>query len=451
MHEDLQAGIADLTETVANLPSLEAIRAELLTGPATSPEARDQALADLREALAGWFTAVDYGIESEGCDNARAVWVLNVRAAQRRYDRIVVHALAREVTSTDVDDLEQHRKELGADEGWLVAPRRVSPAARTRAAEAGVDCLSCYTLDELVDEEADFTSYLTWLQEEVRRRAIDSHFVQLACYKEEVDAADKAVCQRVWLRRGRRRGLHRSLGHRPQQGASVRARRVRHRQDVANPALRMAAGGAVPRGKTPWPTTPAPSARHPAAGLRQSCHIESLFSEFFFRKHEIQIPGYRAFEQLNRMGRLLLIFDGFDEMAARVDRQEMVNNFWELARVVTPVAKVLLTCRTEHFPEAREGRDLLGAKLRASTQALTGTPPQFEVVELRPMGPGQIEEMLTHITNRATVGIVLGNPALMDLMSRPVMSELVLDALLTSSAAPPWIWPASICTQCGGR
>jgi hypothetical protein len=34
--------------------------------------------------------------------------------------------------------------------------------------------------------------------------------------------------------------------------------------------------------------------------------VESLFSEFFFRKHEIPLPGYSAFEQLNRMGKLLL-------------------------------------------------------------------------------------------------------------------------------------------------
>jgi predicted NACHT family NTPase len=41
------------------------------------------------------------------------------------------------------------------------------------------------------------------------------------------------------------------------------------------------------------------------------------------------------------MGKLLLIFDGFDEMAAKVDRQQMINNFWELAKVVVPGAKVI--------------------------------------------------------------------------------------------------------------
>ena len=45
------------------------------------------------------------------------------------------------------------------------------------------------------------------------------------------------------------------------------------------------------------------------------------------------------------MGKLFLIFDGFDEMGAQVDRQTMINNFWELARAVVAGSKVMLTCR----------------------------------------------------------------------------------------------------------
>jgi predicted NACHT family NTPase len=67
------------------------------------------------------------------------------------------------------------------------------------------------------------------------------------------------------------------------------------------------------------------------------------------------------------MGKLLLIFDGFDEMAARVDRPEMVNHFWELTKIAVPDSKAILTCRTEHFPEVKEGRSLLNVELKAST------------------------------------------------------------------------------------
>ena len=103
--------------------------------------------------------------------------------------------------------------------------------------------------------------------------------------------------------------------------------------------------------------------------------VENVMAGFFYSQHEISLNS-SVFEQLNRMGKLLLIFDGFDEMAARVDKQQMVNNFWELAKVVVPGAKVILTCRTEHFPEAKQGRSLLNAELRASVANLTAESPQ---------------------------------------------------------------------------
>lgn len=137
------------------------------------------------------------------------------------------------------------------------------------------------------------------------------------------------------------------------------------------------------------------------------------------------------------MGKLLLIFDGFDEMAAKVDRQQMINNFWELAKVVVPGAKVILTCRTEHFPEAKEGRALLNAELQASTKQLTGETPQFEVLELEKFNDDQIRLVLSHQTEAATVEQVMGNPQLLDLARRPVMTELILEALPDIEAGKP--------------
>ena len=137
------------------------------------------------------------------------------------------------------------------------------------------------------------------------------------------------------------------------------------------------------------------------------------------------------------MGKLLLIFDGFDEMAARVDKQQMINNFWELAKVVVPGSKVILTCRTEHFPEAREGRSLLNAELQASTKGLTGETPQFEVLELEKFEDEQIRSVLLLQSSAATVEQVMGNAQLLDLARRPVMTELILEALPDIEAGKP--------------
>jgi WD40 repeat protein len=137
------------------------------------------------------------------------------------------------------------------------------------------------------------------------------------------------------------------------------------------------------------------------------------------------------------MGKLLLIFDGFDEMADRVDRQKMIDNFWTLAQVVVPGAKAILTCRTEHFPEATEGRALLRAELQASTAALTGRPPQFEVLELEKFGDPQIREVLSKRAAPQTVERVMGDATLLDLARRPVMTELILEALPEIEAGKP--------------
>jgi predicted NACHT family NTPase len=176
----------------------------------------------------------------------------------------------------------------------------------------------------------------------------------------------------------------------------------------------------------------------PLRDYAKAVSIESLFSEFFFRKHQIGLPGYSVFEQLNRMGKLLLIFDGFDEMAARVDRQAMINNFWELAKVVgTPGTKAILTCRTEHFPEALEGRSILNAELKASTSNLTGESPQFEVLELEKFDDQQIKQVLNFKAKPETVDIIINNEKLLDLARRPVMIDLIMEALPDIEAGKP--------------
>ena len=126
--------------------------------------------------------------------------------------------------------------------------------------------------------------------------------------------------------------------------------------------------------------------------------VGNVIAGFFFNKHNIRLTR-EVFDCFNCMGKLLLIFDGFDEMADKVDRQKMINNFWELARVVTPGSKAILTCRTEHFPEAKQGRSLLNAELKASTAALTGGPPQFEVLDLEKFSEAQIRQVLSYKTS----------------------------------------------------
>ena len=398
--------------------------------------------APLAQQLQDWFEVLGYGFEKghEVWSTSYFEFIITIPVRRKRYDRIVVRGIAGEADLADVQALAQVVNIQKADEGWLVSNRRVSPAARSAISKnADYEALSCYTFDELLDEDANFDNYITWLEAEIHAKQIETRYVPLACTKAEVDPTTKQkigtsryaeeegwieVYVDQWLDDPAKEHLS-VLG----EFGSGKTWFSLHYAWLALEKYKQAKQRGTERPRLPLII--------PLRDYAKSVNAESLFSEFFFRKHEIPLPGYSVFEQLNRMGKLLLIFDGFDEMAARVDRQATINNFWELAKVVVPGSKAILTCRTEHFPEAQESRRLLNAELRASTQELTGETPQFEVLELEKFSDRQIQKVLTNQTDDKTISKVMENPQLLDLARRPVLTEMIIEALPDIEAGKP--------------
>jgi WD40 repeat protein len=171
--------------------------------------------------------------------------------------------------------------------------------------------------------------------------------------------------------------------------------------------------------------------------------VENVLAGFFYTQHNIRLNS-EVFDRLNRMGKLLLIFDGFDEMADKIDTQKMTDNFWELAKVVTTNAKVILTCRTEHFPTAQDERENMSGERTHSLRLRSGNAntqvavaPKFETLELLKFDDEQIREVLSRRTNLATVELVMANSQLLDLLRRAVMAEFILEALPEIEAGKP--------------
>jgi hypothetical protein len=375
-----------------------------------------------------WFQAVGYRIERKVFDDGDGfAWVVLVPARRNRFDRVLVLGVGGELQGSHVTRAADLMQREGAVEAWAIAPRRVSKAARTTAA----DVVVCYTFDELIDQDADFEPYITWLEEQIRDLRIEERYVPLSCRKDEYDPSfARKVGESVyeWREGGLDAYVDRWLEDPAKEHLSILGEfgtgkswfALEYAWKTAK-LWREAKERGAPRPRLPLLV--------PLRDYAKAVNVQSLFSEFFFRKHEILPGGYSVFQQLNRMGRLLLIFDGFDEMAARVDRQAMVSNFWELATVVQPGAKVLLSCRTEHFPSAREGLDLLSAKIREAAATLVREAPRFEVVDLLPFDDEQVSLVLGKLTDHATVALITGDETLLDLMRRPVMSDLVLAAM----------------------
>ncbi|KYC34590.1 hypothetical protein WA1_51320 [Scytonema hofmannii PCC 7110] len=442
----LHKKIAAITEQLDRLPTLEGIRTEMarlasqnypaLPTASTAVENNCKAVA-LAQQMRGWFETLGYRFEKHEVWAEYFEWIINIQG-RRGYDRILVRGIEGEAGVKDVAALREEIQKQRTDEGWLVSARRISRAAREQVKNEDYSKVFCYTFDELLDQDADFSGYLNWLETEVKRRGIDTKYVPLACTKEEIDSVTKrqiAVSRYdeedgwidgyidLWLDDPAKEHIS-VLG----EFGTGKTWFAFHYAWVALQRYRDAQKRGVERPRLPLVIT--------LRDFAKALNVENVLAGFFFTQHNIRLNS-DVFDQLNRMGKLLLIFDGFDEMAARVDRQEMINNFWELAKVVVPGSKVILTCRTEHFPEAKEGRALLNAELQASTANLTGETPQFEVLELEKFNDDQIRLVLSFQASSTTVESVMGNPQLLDLARRPVMTELILEALPDIEAGLP--------------
>jgi hypothetical protein len=299
------------------------------------------------------------------------------------------------------------------------------------------------TFDELIDQDADFEPYLTWLEEEVIKRGIDRKYVSLACDKEEIDpvtqhsiATSKYGEAEGWIEGYIKQWLsddskeHVSILGEFGTGKTwfsfhyawdcFRAYKEAKEQGLERPRLPLVIA---------------------LRDYNKALKVESVLSNLFFNKHDIRLNS-SVFDCLNQMGKLLIIFDGFDEMADKVDRQKMINNFWELARVVCPGSKVILTSRTEHFPHDRESRQLLNAELESSTAKLKWESPRFELLELAKFNEAQIRRVLTLEAEEKGLSTdivekVMVRSELLDLARRPVMTELIIEAMPEIEAGKP--------------
>jgi WD40 repeat protein len=391
-----------------------------------------------------WLTALrrefeEYqDLQPEYCE-----FIIRIPVRRGRFDRILIRGIPSEAKIRDLQALQASVGRHQTDEGWLIVNRRITPAVRDELEKPENEKLSCMTFDELIDEEADFAPYLEWLEAEVKRRGIDRKYVSLACDKEEIDpvtqhsiATSKYGEAEGWIEGYIKQWLdddskeHVSiLG---EFGTGKTWFSFHYAWDCLQ-AYKQAKDRGLERPRLPLVIA--------LRDYNKALKVESVLSDLFFNTHDIRLNS-SVFDCLNQMGKLVIIFDGFDEMADKVDRQKMINNFWELARVVCPGSKVILTSRTEHFPHDRESRQLLNAELESSTAKLKWESPRFELLELAKFNEAQIRQVLTLEAEEKGLSTdivekVMVRAELLDLARRPVMTELIIEAMPEIEAGKP--------------
>ncbi len=149
--------------------------------------------------------------------------------------------------------------------------------------------------------------------------------------------------------------------------------------------------------------------------------------------------SFDMFQYALAEGRCVVIFDGFDEMSARVSPEVTSRNFHELARCVVGKAKVLLTCRTHYFRSRTEEEEVvLGGSDPELSESATDlywdliTRKGYRIAYVRPFRLQQIEEYVRRAlpsNAEAALAKIRKTYNLMELSQRPMLLDMVVKSI----------------------
>jgi WD40 repeat protein len=407
--------------------------------PQVVTEIPPNSLAELDRELRAWFKALRYEIELDYLVETAEYfeWIIRI-PVRSRFDRVLIHGITGEAGMQDLARVEAVVKKRNLDEGCLVTDFRVSRSVTAyleAEQEKGNDRIVCLTFDELIDRDVNFSPYIQWLAEEIERLGINKDYIQLDCSKPEKDSQGKyktpsagaAGAEQIdeymdeWLESAQKNHMS-VLG----EFGTGKTWFAMHYAWVGIQAYLQAKDKHVKRPRLPLLIT--------LRDYAKALNVDTVIAGFFFVNHNIRLNA-DVFDRLNRMGKLLILFDGFDEMANKINSQDAIDNFWALADVIGENSKVILTCRTEHFPTTDKNQKIFAGGERASTHAKVAAAPKFEILNLHPLSIDQIRQVLTNRgATPESIDLILTNAELYDLVKRPMMADLVLAALPEISA-----------------
>ncbi|HJT28880.1 MAG TPA: SIR2 family protein [Pyrinomonadaceae bacterium] len=385
-------------------------------------------LQDLGNEVSTWLQVIRYKVEPAKSLNEHTLRFVASLDEGIVKQKILVHCVGGEINVRDVELLKQNLQ-LDMPQGLLISDRRVSPTAIELVAKEG--SLRVFTLSDFL-EQMIWGSYFNILRSQIERAKILERYVDLACYKQESKSADVEGAQAhyasletymdAWLtERGK---MHISVLGEFGTGKTWFCRHYAHRRlqrYLENPANE----------RLPLLIT--------LRAFTKATTAQQLVNDALLEQYKLPLVGsaYEVFCEMNRRGKLLLILDGFDEMARQVDYQTVVDNFWELAELVEENSKVILTSRTEYFRGAEESKKILGGEeFGRRTKELK--PPKFEVLYIQALNDSQIRDLISRRVGNdkgAEVATrILGNKNLAEMARKPILVELLLAALDEVSA-----------------
>lgn len=188
--------------------------------------------------------------------------------------------------------------------------------------------------------------------------------------------------------------------------------------------------------------------------------LEGLLGKAFTAHEAVPNYSFHRFMELNRMGRFVVILDGFDEMKHTLSWDSFCYNFRQLNRLVDGESKVLLLGRPTAFLSKDEfSHALKGIRTIKGQEVRDPDWPEYTIVELLAFSPDQIRAFLQRFfeykkstfdsksdqwkfTRASDKAGTLTDKRLLDIAKRPVQLQMLAEVL------PEWRGTADSLTVC---
>lgn len=115
--------------------------------------------------------------------------------------------------------------------------------------------------------------------------------------------------------------------------------------------------------------------------LHKSSSLDELLAQHLVRRNvdNVSIPALRY---MIEQGRVVLFFDGFDELALRLTYDRAAQHLGTMLEAVRERARVVMTCREQHFRDSEQFRTALALKLTQVTHR-TLRLEKFDIEQIR--------------------------------------------------------------------
>ncbi|MFA1542925.1 TIR domain-containing protein [Actinomadura monticuli] len=140
--------------------------------------------------------------------------------------------------------------------------------------------------------------------------------------------------------------------------------------------------------------------------------------------HGEELIDLKAFHYMLRQGRIVLLFDGFDELVTRMTYDQAADHLDTLLQAARDKAKIVVASRTQHFKSQAQVLTALGEKV--------GVLPHRRVLGLEEFAPPQVRSYLVNrygdeAAAEARLTLLAGIEELLALTSNPRMLSFIAD------------------------